>query len=155
MNILLVFDLNGVLATRNEEKKLTRKEGVVDFLKKCKLDNYDIAVWTSGIYKKYHQFLDDLQNDLNFKFSFCWYRNDTELDHDYGIDNKIGKYHTIKNLDRVFYYPNFRRCYNKDKTIIIDDDFRKIRMNKNYIIVDESLNYDGLYDKIKNFSFQV
>jgi len=145
MKPLLIFDFSGVLANKNDK---SFKKGIVEFLQKCNKD-FDISVWTSGKYRNYNHLVQGLERDLNFNFLFCWYRDRTQFDPNYGIDPDINDFDTIKNLSQVINSPtlNYDRYYNKDNIIIVDDSLKKVCMNKHYVIADND-SFDSLYDKI-------
>ena len=148
MKPLIVFDFSGVLGSKNG-RTTSIKQGVFEFLQKCH-SNFNIAIWTSGIFKNYDHFMEELERKLNFQFVFTWYRQMTQLDPNYGIDPNVKNFDTIKNLSQIIHSPtiNYDRYYHKDNILIVDDSIRKISMNKHYVVAEENDNFDILFDKI-------
>jgi hypothetical protein len=69
---------------------------------------------------------------------FMWFRDRVQLDPDYGQEG-VSKFDTVKNLTQIFLSPelNESRKYSPLNTLIIDDDFKKVRFNdeRNILVV--------------------
>ena len=142
---LVVLDINGLLCYKklndsdekiNDEDKyehvvcdkmiLYLRQGIREFISKL-TEVADIALWTSGSYYNFSK----LAPLFNIKFKFVWYRNMVEL-------VKPGEIETVKRVKRILRSPdiNWSGCYNEDNVIVVDNDIKKVGMNKNYVIVD-------------------
>src|SRR5437868_14100253 len=95
---LLILDLNGVLC-KKKYKCIEPIQGCCEFLKECS-KHFKLALWTSGTSKNHAEFVEWIQRESQIKFEFCWYREFTQLDPDYGINPKIKPHDTIKNLEQ-------------------------------------------------------
>lgn len=162
-NKLLILDINGLLCHKvnkpcdGEESdsedinknyldrkfyKVYSRPGVDKFLIWC-LENHDVAIWSSTTNYNAEPILKWLfpKHEMLSRLKFDWYRNNTNLDPDFGLDSRVENYDTVKNLKNVWSHPyiNESRKYSKTNTIIIDDSVRKTRFNNsdNVLIVDK------------------
>ena len=154
MTRLLLLDLNGFLVYKERDKeyeceyecitipnfKLYIRPGAKEFVSKL-LDTYDVAIYTSTTYTNVSKIIKVLfTKDQEQKLKFIWCRDRTLFDPDYGDDSSVEFFATVKNLDQIWRNPsvNYKRLYNKNNTIICDDDETKVRFNDpaNYLIVD-------------------
>lgn len=154
---LLVLDINGLLCYKVKQPymkpddgnfldrkfyRVYRRPGVEEFLEWC-LKNYDVAMWSSTTTYNAQpilKWLFPLRGTLK-PVKFSWYRDRTNLDPDYNIDNRVQNHDTVKNLVNIWSdpYVNDSRRYNKFNTLIVDDSVRKTRFNNedNVLIVDK------------------
>lgn len=126
---LVIFDMNGVLCHRckknntingfkiikNKRLSVIVRPGIIDFLNRC-LEDYDIAFWTSGSERALSDFINYIADRLDFNPLFIWYH---------------GKIKDIKLVLEEY------SDYTEDNIVIIDDTYKKISMNKNFIVPDK------------------
>lgn len=119
------------------------------FIEKLKKDDkYDFAIWSSTTATYVNSVLDIVfpNHKKDNLFKFVWTR-------EHCVKDKNGEHpwSTIKPLNKITKkYKN----YTQDNMIIVDDDFNKVKMNKNYIIYsmdkDENLNFDYIFQELQN-----
>ena len=70
----------------------------------------------------------------------------------YGIDETITSFDTIKDVNQIIMSPyiNYKRIYNQDNILIIDDDLKKVSMNKNFYIVKNDIDINDFLLSIEN-----
>ena len=164
---LLILDMDGFLCLkiRNEKikeipekiRRIRLNKNCVfvkiptcrQFLKWC-FANYTVAFFTSMMLENAEKILTDiLTPNQRKRILFVWGREHVKLDPDFGVDEKITRYDSIKLLSDVWQSAmvNTNRKFNETNTIFCDDSERKHRFNpeKNILIV-ESFTHDHLLD---------
>lgn len=156
---IIVFDLNGVLCEKRVKTYGSYVEDVhgpkpiymcpkydiyikpytISLLKRCS-KKYPIAIWSSSSERNMAPFVKILIKKYRLKFLFIWYRDQTQLDMDYGIDPSVKIHDTIKDITQIVLSPtlNPERALKKEDILIVDDDWKKIRMNPTTYLVDST-----------------
>lgn len=144
---LLILDINGVLCHNvNKEGRepifegseiietprylSVVRPGCYNFLDHC-YQNYNVGFFSSTTYSNAGPILDAILNQDQKKATiFRWFRDRTRLDPDYGKEG-ITHFDTVKIIQDVLDCPivNPRRIYNIKRTLIVDDDLKKLRFN--------------------------
>jgi hypothetical protein len=163
---LLILDINGLLCHKvakdfivpNGLKMITLKNYNVIlrpftliFLEFC-YSNYLVGFFSSTTYSNAEAILNAiLTPEQKEKTVFKWYRDMTKLDPDYGINENIKKYDTIKCLSTAFEHPiiNKDRMFTLKNTLICDDSGIKLRFNpKDNNIIFETFNPSNISDSV-------
>lgn len=149
MRKLVILDLNGLLIDKVRNFKcdittdldyLDHPNGKIRIFKRPEaewfietlLEKYDVAVWSSTTKPNAEFMLNAVfSKDQIKQLKFVWYRARTQLDPDYGKDETVKDFDTVKRLEQVWLDPyiNTSRQYSVENTVIIDDEMHKIRHN--------------------------
>lgn len=170
---LVILDVNGISACKVKKNTFTGtyqkvdlkvynfvlNPAIRDFINELFDKKYEVAIWSSTTYRNASSviekvFTPEQKENLVFewyrdkmKVRLEWHEVEPELDPEYGLNENIKSYDTVKNLEKVFKSPliNSEGIYNKTNTILIDDSVFKTRFNnsENLIIV-PSYNLDEI-----------
>lgn len=153
---LILLDVNGVLCFKDATKSINAsvkcknyhvvmRPNVLDFLKKLS-QQFTVGIFSSTTYVNLEKILNLV--DLNWKryIHIVADRGTTTLDPDFGHNDKISNYDTVKNLSQFWNHPihNKDRKWNKGNTVLVDHDPMKVRFNDplNIIMIDEFKSLD-------------
>jgi len=108
--------------------------GIEDFIKRLLETGIEVAIWTSTTKHNGKPIIEGiLDENIRRQLKFIWYRDQTELDPEFGIstDMTIEKHSTVKRIERILSHPyiNSNREYNYDNVVIVDDTYQKCRLN--------------------------
>jgi len=152
---LVVLDISGVLCCKDNGKNTKFGDGLTkiscsnydvylrpyakEFVKWC-LDNYDVGIYSSTTYTNVNNIISKIfTSEQRKELKFLWCRDRCELDLDYGKDNSITEYSTVKNLNNIVVNPmiNKDRKYTLKDILAIDDSGEKLRFNdkSNYMLI--------------------
>lgn len=148
---LIIFDINGILCIKTKEMFdetsierpcywVTPRPGAKDLIETLMNTNgMNVAVWSSTTYPNASVMLEAaIGKELIGRLKFFWTRSRTELHPNWGKDETITEYATVKNLERVWDHAFFNRKFCWKNTIIVDDSWDKMSQNNsiNCIVLD-------------------
>lgn len=159
---LLILDLNGLICHKDREHPVDEQNKLgphddfyqfkvyrvlsrphfLEFFTRLFDNNYEVALWTSTTEYNGKRIIEwMIPQIIQNKFKFIWYRDRTRLDPDFGTNEEITQYDTVKNLQDVWSHPyvNGYRRFNALNTCIVDDGPHKMRFNApdNVILVSD------------------
>lgn len=173
--MLILFDVNGVLCFKVRDKEelvglddkdiikttdywMVLRPGIIDLL--CRLSKeHTLGIFSSTTFKNVNPILSVLEKH-GAKFFIKAYREYTQLDPDFGKNDNIREFDTIKRLNQIWQHPYFntQRRWNKRNTLLIDDSTLKTRFNdESNILIVESFDREAYktYNKFLNESFRL
>lgn len=157
MKPLIILDLNGVFyykipKDKDDTKNKTNvkminigyhnvyiRPNIEKFLSWL-FKTYSVAIFSSTTYYNVNIMLEKILTlEQRKKLVFLWCRSHCTLDPDYGINEEIKFYDTVKLFTTVVNNPfNENRIYTVDNVLFLDDSLKKMRYNPNktYFILD-------------------
>lgn len=143
-HILVVLDVNGILAKKNKKKKwFILEDEVKEFISKIQ-EKYDVAIWSSTTRNNAKIVVSKIFTKKEPIFE--WYREDICIPDPERTRENF--YETIKNISIVE-----ERFPDYEKIIIIDDEHKKVRFNPFEQIIVPKIefkkeDYNNLINKI-------
>ena len=142
MAYLLLFDINGVLGSKDKRKAshFVFRPAILDILTTL-ADQYTIGIYSSTTTLNVEKILAMISPTWRNLFLVVADRTVTSLDPDYGIDPIVKSYDTVKKLSNFWEHPvlNPKRQWHSKNTLLIEHDPKKCRFNdpSNVLIIPE------------------
>ena len=117
------------------------RPGTYEFLDQC-FQEFHVAIWSSTTFTNANVLIDQIfTHEQREALVFKWFRDRTRYDPDYGKDESVKEFDTVKMINDIYDCPapTFQRRWTSGNVLLLDDTQQKMRFNeeKNYLIIAE------------------